>query len=174
MPRKKNADYESNDGFSTRVWGPPFWHILRTISFNFPVKPTPGEKKGYKEFVLSLQHVLPCGQCRRHYLGNLKVAKFSDRVFSNRHTFARFMYRLEASVHKMTTGESKMPVTFSKRRDQYECFRAQCGKTKGKERGCIAPKDYVKSQCILNIVPCANSRATESFNVDKRCLQKKK
>ena len=33
-------DYESNDGMLTTVWGPPMWHYLHTMSFNYPVKPT--------------------------------------------------------------------------------------------------------------------------------------
>ena len=48
----------------TSVWGPSMWHYLHTMSFNYPVKPTPEEKKHYKEFILSLQHVLPCKYCR--------------------------------------------------------------------------------------------------------------
>ena len=53
-------DYESNDGMLTTVWGPPMWHYLHTMSFNYPVKPTRHDKKHYKNFVLNLQNVLPC------------------------------------------------------------------------------------------------------------------
>ena len=28
----------------TSVWGPSMWHYLHTMSFNYPVKPTPEEK----------------------------------------------------------------------------------------------------------------------------------
>ena len=28
-------DYNSGDGMLTSVWGPPMWHTLYTISFNY-------------------------------------------------------------------------------------------------------------------------------------------
>ena len=33
-------DYNSGDGMLTSVWGPGMWHVLHTMSFNYPVKPT--------------------------------------------------------------------------------------------------------------------------------------
>ena len=38
-------DYTSNDGMLTTVWGPPMWHVLHTMSFNYPVQPTEKTKK---------------------------------------------------------------------------------------------------------------------------------
>ena len=67
MPKtKKNTsdvfsqeDYNSNDGFLTSIWGNSAWHLLHTISFNYPVNPTPKDKNHYRNFILSLQNVLP-------------------------------------------------------------------------------------------------------------------
>ena len=53
-------DYMSGDGMLTSVWGPAAWHLLHTISFNYPINPTEENKKQYKEFVESLANVLPC------------------------------------------------------------------------------------------------------------------
>ena len=53
-------DYQSGDGMLTSVWGPSLWHYLHIMSFNYPVKPTKQDKKNYKNFVVSLKHVLPC------------------------------------------------------------------------------------------------------------------
>lgn len=36
-PQFSESDYESGDGMITAVWGPPLWHVLHTISFNYPV-----------------------------------------------------------------------------------------------------------------------------------------
>ena len=38
-------DYNSNDGMLTSVWGPPAWHFLHTISFNYPNSPSIKQKK---------------------------------------------------------------------------------------------------------------------------------
>ena len=64
--------YNSGDGMLTTVWGPSMWHFLHTFSFNFPVKPTKEDKKHYKDFIVSLQHVLPCKHCRINLKNNFK------------------------------------------------------------------------------------------------------
>jgi hypothetical protein len=40
--------YTSNEGMQTYIWGPPMWHVLHTISFNYPIKPSKNDKKNYK------------------------------------------------------------------------------------------------------------------------------
>lgn len=77
MPKtKKNVfteeDYNSNDGFLTSIWGNSAWHLLHTISFNYPVNPRPKDKENYRNFILSLKNVLPCGKCRANLKENFK------------------------------------------------------------------------------------------------------
>ena len=38
-------DYDSNNGMMTSIWGPPTWHMLHCISFNYPVSPSDLQKK---------------------------------------------------------------------------------------------------------------------------------
>ena len=64
--------YLSGDGMLTSVWGPSMWHYLHTLSFNYPINPTLENKKYYKEFILNLQHTLPCKYCRINLKNNLK------------------------------------------------------------------------------------------------------
>ena len=64
-------DYNSGDGFLTSVWGPAMWHYLHTMSFNYPVNPTPEDKKHYRDFIINLQYVLPCKYCRMNLTNNL-------------------------------------------------------------------------------------------------------
>ena len=59
-------DYQSNDGMLTSVWGPGLWHTLHTMSFNYPISPSIEDKTHYREFILNLQYVLPCGKCRKN------------------------------------------------------------------------------------------------------------
>ena len=63
----KKTDYISGDGMVTSIWGPPMWHYLHTMSFNYPVNPTNEDKKHYKEFFITLQYVLPCVGCKKSY-----------------------------------------------------------------------------------------------------------
>ena len=49
------------------VWGPHFWFVLHTISFNYPTDPSDFQKTAYRQFFTDLKDVLPCEKCRRHY-----------------------------------------------------------------------------------------------------------
>ena len=69
----KKKDYYNGDGMLTTVWGPSMWHYLHTMSFNYPVAPTPADKKHYRDFMLNLQYVLPCKYCRQNLTNNYKV-----------------------------------------------------------------------------------------------------
>jgi hypothetical protein len=65
-------DFQSKDGMLVSVWGPSQWHFLHTISFNYPVHPTTQQKKRYRDYVLNLKYVLPCGKCRQNLKENFK------------------------------------------------------------------------------------------------------
>lgn len=167
------TDFNSNDGMMTSVWGPPTWHMLHTMSFNYPVNPTAEQKRQYKEFIFSLQHVLPCGACRKNLKENLKAVPLTAHALRNRNTFSRWMYRLHEQVNKMLNKKSKL--SYNDVRERYENFRARCSnkesKTKTKsltESGCIEPITGIKSKCVLTIVP--KSTACQSLIVDSRCL----
>jgi hypothetical protein len=54
-------DYNSGDGMMTSIWGPPMWHVLHTISFNYPINPTPEQKTHYWNFYSNLKNIIPFG-----------------------------------------------------------------------------------------------------------------
>ena len=68
-----DQDFLSGDGFLTTVWGPPMWHYLHTMSFNYPVHPTAADKRNYRAFILGLQHVRPCKYFRINLKTNFKT-----------------------------------------------------------------------------------------------------
>ena len=51
-------EINSPDGMLTTTWGPPLWHTLHTISFNYPVKPTKEDIENYYIFSKNLKNVL--------------------------------------------------------------------------------------------------------------------
>jgi hypothetical protein len=75
-------DYNSPDGMMTSIWGPPLWHTLHTISFNYPVNPTKEDKINYYNFFISLKNILPCKYCRDNLKANLKINPLNKKVFS--------------------------------------------------------------------------------------------
>ena len=54
------------------IWGPHLWFSLHTISFTYPLKPTPSDMNNYKIFYESLQNVIPCNICKKNYIRHLK------------------------------------------------------------------------------------------------------
>jgi hypothetical protein len=48
-------DYNAPDGMVTNIWGAPFWFVIHTISFNYPINPTIEDKNNYRNFILNLQ-----------------------------------------------------------------------------------------------------------------------
>jgi Erv1 / Alr family len=182
---KKN-DFYSGDGFLTTIWGPTQWHMLHTISFNYPVNPTSEQKQQYRNYVLSLQNVLPCGACRKNLTNNLKKLPLTMKHMKSRDTFSRYIYNLHETVNKMLNKKSNL--SYCDVRERYEHFRARCtdpkpkvftasqirkstkNKTK-KEKGCTEPLYGKKARCILNIVP--QEEKGQSIQIDKKCIKTK-
>lgn len=176
----KKSDYSSGDGMLTTVWGPAMWHYLHTMSFNYPVEPTPENKKNYRNFVLNLRNVLPCKYCRMNLANNLKKKPLMMCHMKNRETFSRYIYELHETVNRMLNKKSNL--TYCDVRERYEHFRSRCTdekpkvftfkKTttrKKKEKGCTEPLYGKKAKCVINIVPQEDKTAT--FQMDKKCIK---
>jgi hypothetical protein len=162
----KKEDYHSNDGMLTSIWGPAMWHYLHSMSFNYPTHPTKQQKEEYKNFVLSLQHTLPCRKCRENLEKNFKELPLKQEHLKNRDTFSKYIYDLHEVVNKMLG--KKSGLTYDDVRERYEHFRARCIKDQNNsEKGCAKPIYGKKSKCILKIVP--QDTKCETFEVDEQC-----
>jgi hypothetical protein len=176
----KKSDYSSGDGMLTTVWGPAMWHYLHTMSFNYPVEPTPENKKNYRNFVLNLKNVLPCKYCRMNLANNLKKKPLQMCHMKSRETFSRYIYELHETVNRMLNKKSNL--TYCDVRERYEHFRSRCTDEKPKvftfkrtttrkkkEKGCTEPLYGKKAKCVINIVPQEDKSAT--FQMDKKCIK---
>tara|TARA_B100000965_G_scaffold2429_1_gene1902 strand:- start:4312 stop:4911 length:600 start_codon:yes stop_codon:yes gene_type:complete len=173
-------DYKSGDGMVTATWGPAMWHYLHTISFNYPVNPTKHQKNKYKQFLLNLQHTLPCRYCRINLKNNFKKFPLKKEFFESRDKFSRYIYSLHELINKMLG--KKSGLTYCEVRDRYENFRSRCtvntpkifnfNKTKKqKEKGCTTALYGNKAKCVLSFVPA--SKKCKTLKIDKKCLKKK-
>ena len=179
-------DFFSGDGFLTTIWGPVQWHMLHTISFNYPVKPSMEQKNQYRDYILSLQNVLPCGACRKNLKTNLKQMPLTMNHMASRDTFSRYIYNLHELVNKMLKKTSNL--SYCDVRERYEHFRSRCTDSKpqvytnfvkidtskekekkDKEKGCTEPLYGKKARCILNIVP--QEEKGQSIQIDKKCIK---
>ena len=182
----KKKDFVSGDGYLVSVWGPLQWTFLHIMSFNYPVDPTPEDKVHYRDYILSLQYVLPCKYCRENLKTNLKTLPLTMDQMKNRESFSRYVYELHELVNRML--KKKSNLTYCDVRERYEHFRARCTeekpvifkytknvktkKNKGekeKEKGCTEPLYGQKSKCIINIVPQEEKGA--SLQIDKKCIK---
>lgn len=175
----KKKDFISSEGMLTNIWGPNAWHLLHTISFNYPVNPTYKDKMNYRKFVLSLKDTLPCKYCRINLKNNLKKKPLTIKELENRDTFSRYIYELHEIINNMLNKSHKL--SYNEVRERYENFRARCtqennkifnfNKIDKKESGCIEPLYGKKSKCIIKIVPEENKEKT--FQIEKECIKKR-
>ena len=188
----KKKDYISGDGMMTTVWGPPMWHFLHTMSFNYPVNPTPEDKRHYKEFILNLRNVLPCKYCRQNLTNNLVAEPITDASMASRDSFSRFVYKLHEMVNKLLGKNSGL--SYCDVRERYEHFRSRCTDEKPKvfsveynkqalktskklkEKGCTEPLYGKKAKCVINIIPqeasdVTNKKKKESIQIDPQCIK---
>jgi hypothetical protein len=171
-------EYNSNDGMLTTVWGPGMWHYMHTMSFNYPVKPTTEDKHHYRDFMINLKYVLPCGKCRANLRKNFKRLPLSMKHMQSRETFSKYVYDLHELVNKMLGKSSGL--SYADVRERYEHFRARCAQPikaktckRGKklENGCTEPLYGEKAKCVLKIVP--HDEKCETLQIDSKCIKKK-
>lgn len=167
-------DYNSNDGMLTSVWGPPMWHTLHTISFNYPVSPSKEQKAQYLFYFKSLENILPCKYCRDNYKKNLEVLPLNSEVMANRNNLSRWLY----NMHNLVNNNLEKPIvlTYEQVRDRYENFRSRCltnEEETGKEKGCTVPKYGMKPGSVIHIVPRDEIKG-ESIIIDERTIVKNK
>lgn len=176
-------DYNSGDGMLTSVWGPSAWHLLHTMSFNYPVEPTQEQKHNYRNFVLNLRNVLPCKYCRMNLKTNLKELPLTMECMKNRDTFSRYIYNLHELINRKL--KKKSNLKYCDVRERYEHFRSRCtedlpklfkfdqklkDKIKNTEgKGCTEPLYGKKSKCIIKIVP--QEEKGQTFQMDKKCIK---
>jgi hypothetical protein len=169
----KKKDLSSGDGMLTTVWGPSFWHVLHTMSFNYPVNPTKEDKVNYKAFILNLQNVLPCKYCRQNLTKNFKIVPLLAKHLESRDAFSRYVYALHECVNKMLKKTSNL--SYCDVRERYEHFRARCTTDTIKvkpstEKGCTEPlyKGH-KAKGIIQIIP--DEVKCKSISIDPSCLK---
>jgi len=177
------ADFQSNDGMITGTWGPALWHVLHTISFNYPVNPTAEQRRQYRDFVLSLRNVLPCGKCRENLRRNLReTLPLRASHLRSREDFARYVFELHETVNRMLDKPaSDPPRTFEQIREKYEHLRARCAASppppsSSSELGCQQPAHAARAKphCLVSLRPESELRGRrDHITLDASCLAQK-
>jgi hypothetical protein len=174
MDTYTEEEYNSGDGMLTTVWGPSIWHFLHTMSFNYPNEPTNEQKKYYRNFVLTLEHILPCKYCRINLKNNLKLLPLKVEHMKNRYTYSKYIYDLHEHINKML--KKKSGLSYDDVRERYEHFRSRCNilkivKKEKEEKGCTESLYGEKSKCVIKIVP--QSKKCQTFQMNSSCKKRR-
>jgi len=149
----------ANNGMMTKVWGPPGWFFLHTVSFGYPVDPQkfdsdngqpPGTTSAnYKNFFTNVGDILPCKYCRESYKNF--VADLPPDV-TNRDTLVEWLWTIHNKVNeKLEDKYSDASLVAIKER--FERYRAKCNK-KQVAKGCSVPLSGRKMCSEINILYC--------------------
>ena len=135
-----DLDSNANNGMITKIWGPPTWISLHTITFGYPLNPTDEQKESYKKYFELIGDILPCKYCRISYKEFISdgCTQLTDDVMKNRHTLTRWMYDVHERVNKKLGID--YGITFDNVVKRYETYRAKCSNDI-KEKGCVMPLD---------------------------------
>ena len=83
------------------VWGPHGWKFMHFVSLGYPENPSQEDKRQYKEFYESLQHILPCGACAQNYKLNLQRTPI-DNSLDSRDTLIKWVIDIHNRVNQET------------------------------------------------------------------------
>ena len=136
-----------------KIWGPPFWFILHSISMNYPEKPSFNQKRHHYDFFFNLKYVLPCEKCRKHYsliFQKTPITPFLD----NRKSFIEWVIYIHNEVNKSL---GKDQYTFEQVMKNYNLiynnkYKFQCGLFPKKKDFYASKKNFVYHNTILFVI----------------------
>ena len=90
------------------IWGKHGWKFIHFVAQGYPNEPSQEQKLHYKNFINSIQHILPCSLCKDHYSQNLINNPIDDTVLRNKNSFLDWTVKLHNIVN-MQTGKEIIP-----------------------------------------------------------------
>ena len=83
----------------TSVWGNHAWNFLHACAYEYPAKPTEGDKRAAANLFRSLGHMLPCKDCCRNYQREVKEDPVEEPLGSRDELLA-WLLRLHNKVNR--------------------------------------------------------------------------
>jgi len=149
----------ANNGMMTKVWGPPGWFFLHTVSFGYPVDPdnfdsengNPPEttKNNYANFFKNVGDILPCKYCRESYKDFIKEL---PPDVTNRDSIVEWLWTIHNKVNDKL-GDKYSDASLKQIKERYERYRARCNK-KQVAKGCSVPLSGRKMCSEINVLYC--------------------
>jgi hypothetical protein len=109
-------------GILPSCWGSGSWVLIHSIAYAYNPQI---DKQKYYDFFSNLGYILPCEECRTHYLQNLNKHELIIALESNENFF-KWTYDLHNKVNLQTgVPESKWP-SYDSVKQRYGSFKATC------------------------------------------------
>lgn len=97
-----------------QIWGPGAWKFIHSSALYYPQQPSKDQKRSMRDFLTSLQDVLPCSKCRSHYRENLDPVKL-DTALGSRDTL--FVWTVDMH-NKVNLSNQKRQLTIQEALDE--------------------------------------------------------
>ena len=88
------------------VWGPALWTTLHSFAYAYPENPSFEHRAAATATLDSLTHLIPCPECREHYVQNIRT---SPPVVTSRSAFAQWVVELHNTVNSMLKKKTWSP-----------------------------------------------------------------
>jgi len=98
-------------------WGPHYWKTIFSMCASYPENPDSNFIRTVKEYMLSLQILLPCQLCRESYIKystQIDTELENNNNYSNKNNFTEFIYNLRNKINQKLGIDYKIPLTYFK------------------------------------------------------------
>jgi hypothetical protein len=85
----------------TSIWGPTYWNFFHLITTLYPHRPSNKDKQVANTFLNTIDKVLPCHECARHFRSNKKKIPIKNDLASKK-KFIKWFINFHNLVNKMT------------------------------------------------------------------------
>lgn len=93
-------------GIDPQLWGPSGWRFIHYVCLGAPEHLSPSEQKTYYNFLHSIQSVLPCGACRKHFQENLQKHPLTDKVLATQ----KSLFEWSVAMHNEVNAAHNKPL----------------------------------------------------------------
>lgn len=84
---------------SPNIFGPALWTTLHTLALTYPTQPDQATQDSMRSFLTSLQTLLPCPECRKHYVAHM-TANDVQGALHNKDALHHWVVDLHNSVSR--------------------------------------------------------------------------
>tara|TARA_B100001094_G_C17557426_1_gene496712 strand:+ start:25 stop:486 length:462 start_codon:yes stop_codon:yes gene_type:complete len=99
-----------------RIWGPPAWTFLHSVTLAYPDNPTETDRTNYGKFFNNLQPVLPCLKCSNNYLTHIKEDPVENNL-KDKESLVKWLIEMHNKVNRLY---DKPEVTYDEMLDNYK------------------------------------------------------